>query len=120
MTLDQFRDMAFEGLVVECLTTQERRDVLELFEKAGVQVSGPSRNHLLVEAEEDYDTTYMHPGVEPDDGYVSCFRSFERAKRDMKHAISYGNIQDLIEDSSSPLDNRSDAEFASDFASLIC
>ena len=28
MTLDQFRDMASEGLVVECLTVQERRNTL--------------------------------------------------------------------------------------------
>ena len=34
MTLDQFRDMASEGLVVECLTVQERRNTLELFEEA--------------------------------------------------------------------------------------
>lgn len=119
MTLDQFRDMASEGLVVECLTVQERRNVLELFEDAGVPISSTSRDHLLVAAEDDHDTTYMHPGIEPDEGYVSCYRSFERAKRSIEHSISYNDVQDLIENPL-PLDDRSDVEFASDFASLLC
>ena len=120
MTLNQFRDMASEGLVVECLTVQERRNTLELFEEAGVKIRSTSKKHLLVTAEEDYDTTYMHPGIEPGKRqYVTCFRNFERAKRDIGQAVSYSDIQDLIENPS-PLGNRSDAEFANDFASLFC
>ena len=112
MTLDQFRDMASEGLVVECLTVQERRNTLELFEEVGIRISNTSREHLLVAAEEDYDTTYMHPGIDPGNRY------FERAKIDMRHAVSYDDIQDLIENPA-PLDDRSDVEFAKDFASLL-
>ena len=69
-------------------------------------------------AEEDYDTTYMHPGINPGRRYVTCYRYFERAKIDMRHAVSYGDIQDLIENPA-PLDDRSDVEFAKDFASLL-
>ena len=119
MTLDQFRDMASEGLVVECLTVQERRNTLELFEEAGFKISNTSKEHLLIAAEEDYDTEYLHPGINPSRRYVTCYRYFERAKSDIGQAISYGDIQDLVENSS-PLDDRSDAEFASDFASLLC
>ena len=119
MTLDQFRDMASEGLVVECLTVQERRNTLELFEEAGFKISNTSKEHLLIAAEEDYDTEYMHPGINPGRRYVTCYRYFERAKSDIGQAVSYGDIQDLVENSS-PLDDRSDAEFASDFASLLC
>lgn len=118
MTLAQFRDMASEGLVVECLTVQERRNTLELFEEVGIRISNTSREHLLVAAEEDYDTTYMHPGINPGRRYATCYRYFGRAKIDMRHAVSYGDIQDLIENPT-PLDDRSDAEFASDFASLL-
>lgn len=119
MTLDQFRDMALEGLVVECRTVQERRDTLELFETAGIEISGPSMEHLLVAAEEDCDTDYMHPGIDPDRRYVTCYRYFERAKIDVRYAVSYKDIQDLIE-SPPLLDERSDAEFAEDFALLLC
>ena len=118
MTLDQFRDMASEGLVVECLTVQERRNTLELFEEVVIRISNTSREHLLVAAEEDYDTTYMHPGIDPGRRYVACYRYFERAKIDMRHAVSYDDIQDLIENPA-PLDDRSDVEFAKDFASLL-
>lgn len=119
MTLDQFRDMASEGLVVECLTVQERRNTLELFEEAGFKISNTSKEHLLIAAEEDYETEYMHPGINPGRRYVTCYRYFERAKSDIGQAVSYGDIQDLVENPS-PLDDRSDAEFASDFASLLC
>lgn len=119
MTLDQFRDMASEGLVVECLTVQERRNTLELFEEAGIRISDTSRDHLLVAAEDDHDTIYMHPGVRPDGQQVTCFRDFVRAKREVGRAIYYRNIRNLIENPP-PLDNRSDTEFASDFASLLC
>lgn len=119
MTFDQFRDMASEGLVVECLTVQERRNTLELFEEAGVKISSISREHLLVAAEEDCDTTYMHPGIMPGRRYVTCYRHFERAKIDIRHAVSYDDIQDLIE-GPALLDDRNDAEFAKDFASLLC
>lgn len=44
MTLDQFRDMASEGLVVECLTVQERRNTLELFEEAGFKSATQAKN----------------------------------------------------------------------------
>lgn len=118
MTLDQFRDMALEGLIVECHTVQERRDTLELFEVAGLEISGPTMEHLLVAAEDDYDTGYMHPGISRGRRYVTCYKYFERAKIDVMHAVSYNDIQDLIE-SPSMLDERSDAEFAEDFASLI-
>lgn len=119
MTLDQFRDMASEGLVVECSTVQERRNTLELFEEAGITISDTSRDHLLVVAEDDYDTAYMHPGIRPGGRYVTCFRNFERAKIEIGQAISYSDVQDLIENPTL-LDDRSDAEFASDFASLLC
>lgn len=119
MTFDQFRDMVLEGLVVECDTVQERRNVLELFKELGYGIGSASMEHLLVEAEDDYDTEYMHPGFDPSNQYASCYRNFERAKRDMMHAISYDNIRELIENPT-PLDDRSDTEFANDFASLLC
>lgn len=119
MTLDQFRDMASEGLVVECQTVQERRNVLELFDEAGIKISDTTQRHLWVTAERDSDTTYMHPGTDPGERNVTCYRDFERAKRDIEWAIPYSDVQDLIENPT-PLDDRSDAEFASDFASLLC
>lgn len=119
MTSDQFRDMALEGLVVECATVQERRNTLELFKELGFEIGSASMAHLLVEAEDDYDTAYMHPGFEPRNGYASCFRNFERARKDVEHSISYKDIQDIFE-SPLPIDDRSDAEFASDLASLLC
>ena len=53
MTSDQFRDMALKGLVVECVTVQERRNTLELFKELGFEIGPASMEHLLVEAEED-------------------------------------------------------------------
>ena len=119
MTFDQFFKMAVEGLVVKCSTVRERRNVLELFEECGFKISIASRKHLQGPAKEDSDITYMHPGFNPVNQQVSCFRSFERAKTEMRHAISYNDIQDTIENPP-PLDDRSDTEFANDFASLLC
>lgn len=119
MTSDQFRDMALKGLVVECVTVQERRNTLELFKELGFEIGPASMEHLLVEAEEDYDTEYMHPGFKPYNGRVSCFRYFEHAKEDVQHAISYKDIQNLVENPP-PIDDRSDDEFVSDLASLLC
>lgn len=119
MELEQFRDMALESIVVRCDTVQERRNVLELFEGLGFEIGSASMEHLFVEAEEDDDTEYMHPGFSPKNRYVSCYRYFERAKDDVEHAISYEDIQNLIE-SPPPLDERSDAEFEEDFAALLC
>lgn len=40
---------------------------------------------------------YMYPGFKPYNGRVSCFRYFEHAKEDVQHAISYKDIQNLVE-----------------------
>ena len=55
MTSDQFRDMALKGLVVECVTVQERRNTLELFKELGFEIGPASMEHLLVEAEVFFD-----------------------------------------------------------------
>lgn len=121
MTLKQFCEMARDsGLVVRCSTVYERRNVLELFEEAGFPISSVSSRHLLVEAGEDDDDEYMHPGYDANKGYTSCFRSFDIATQcQTRHGVSYDDVRNLIEDPL-PIDNRNDAEFAEDFAALFC
>ncbi len=118
MTLAEFQDIATEGVVVECITKQQRKSVLELFDENGFRIGSASRVHLGV-SEKDFDTEYMHPGYEPHRGYVSCYRNFERVKSYIGHGIKYDDIKDAIENPQ-PLDKRNDAEFADDFAALMC
>lgn len=60
----------------------------------------------------------MHPAFRPSKGRVTCFRSVSGAMEFIANAIKYDDVKDIIENPP-PLDDRSDAEFASDFASLL-
>jgi len=117
MTLSEFQEVASEGVVVECLNAEQRRSVLELFEGYGYAIGSASRGHLRVERNPD--TTFMHPGFRPSKGYVSCFRTVNGAKAFVAHTIQYEDVRNIIEHPPM-LDERSDAEFASDFAALMC
>lgn len=117
MTSNEFRDMANEGIVIECLTTQQRREVLELFEENGFPIGSATKAYMRPEA--DRNTMYMHPALKPDESYVCCYREFSQASEDVVNAVRYEDVRSLIENPA-PLDDRSDAEFASDFASLLC
>lgn len=117
MTLAEFRDIADRGVIVECSNTAQRRSVLELFEEYGFYIGLTTREYLR--PDKDRDTTFMHPAFRPSKGRVTCFRSVAGAKEFIANAIKYDDIKDIIENPP-PLDDRSDAEFASDFASLLC
>lgn len=117
MTFDQFRDMASEGIVVKCDTVQERRNVLELFKELGFEIGSASMEHLLVEAENDYDTEYIHPGFLPSMRHVSCYRNYG-SKTGARYKILYDDIRELSE-TPEPLDTRSKDEFLSDFTLLL-
>lgn len=117
MTFDEFRDIATEGLAVRCHTTQQRRDIIQLFDDCGFFIGDETRRHL--DNTNDNDTTYMHPSYIPSRGYVTCYRDFETAIIYVKHGVDYEEVRSLIENSS-PIDDRSDAEFARDFALLLC
>jgi len=117
MTLSEFKDMANEGIVIECLTTQQRREVLEFFEENGFPVGPATRAYMRPEG--DRNTTYMHPALKPDESRVCCYREFGRAAEDVVNAIRYEDVRILIENPL-PLDSRRDAEFSNDFASLLC
>ena len=117
MTLDEFQKCASEGLVVECKTAQQRRDVLELFEESGFFLSPETKKYFRPESSAN--VTYMHPGYIPRKNCVTCYRNFEAAIESMKYGVRYEEIRDIIENPP-PLDCRSDAEFANDFASLMC
>lgn len=116
MTSSEFKEMASEGLVVECLTTQQRREVLELFEEHGFVIGSATKAYIRPEG--DRRTEYMHPAFSPEDSCVCCYREFSRASEDLEYAVRYEDVRSLIENPP-PLDDRSDAEFASDFASLL-
>lgn len=77
MTLSEFKDMANEGIVIECLTTQQRRKVLELFEENGFPVGSATRAYMRPEG--DRNITYMHPAFKPDESLVCCYRKFGQA-----------------------------------------
>lgn len=117
MTIYEFLELVEKGIVVRCQTIQQRRDVLELFAENGFTISTSSRKYLPPENNEG--TSFMHPSYVPWRENVSCYRNFERAAEEIVSGIEYEDIRSLIEDTS-PLDGRSDAEFVSDFASLIC
>lgn len=116
MTLSEFKDMANEGIVIECLTTQQRRKVLELFEENGFPVGSATRAYMRPEG--DRNITYMHPAFKPDESLVCCYRKFGQVAEDVVNAIRYEDVQALIENPL-PLDDRNDVEFANDFASLL-
>ncbi len=65
------------------------------------------------------DTSFMHPAYNPDIDYVYCYRDFERAQEDIEHGVSYSDIKGILENLPK-LDERSDTEFADDFAALMC
>lgn len=117
MTSNEFRDMANEGIVIECLTAQQRREVLELFEENGFPIGSATKAYMRPEG--DRNTVYMHPALKPDESCVCCYREFGRASEDVANAVRYEDVRCLIENTS-PLDDRSDTEFANDFASLLC
>lgn len=104
MNFDEFRDR----LAVRCHTTQQRRDIIQLFGDCGLFISNSSNN-----------TTYIHPSYIPSRGYGTCHGDFETAITCVKHGIDYEEVRSLIENQS-PIDDRSDAEFARDFALLLC
>lgn len=116
MTLTEFKSLAYEGIVIECLTTQQRREVLELFEECGFNLGRATRVYIFPDG--DGSTTYMHPAFNPDESRVCCYKKFERAAEDVTNAIRYEDVRSLIENLP-PLDDRSEAEFASAFVSLL-
>lgn len=117
MTSNEFKDMANEGIVIECLTTQQRREVLELFEQNGFAIGSATKTYMRPEG--DRSTLFMHPAFNPDNPLVCCYREFGQASKYVVNAVRYEDVRNLIEDSS-PLDDRSDTEFANDFVSPLC
>lgn len=116
MTLAEFQDIADRGVVVECLNAVQRKNVLELFEECGYCIGPASREYLC--PDRGGDTVFMHPAFRPTKSRVSCFRSVSGAMGFVSNAIKYNDVKDIIENPL-PLDNRSDAEFANEFASLL-
>lgn len=116
MTIVEFERLAHEGLVVQCQTPQQRREILELFDNCGFVIGANSKKHLLPNG--DRDVRFMHPGTNSMGAYITCYRNFELAKEDVVHAISYEDICNLI-GSPPKIDERSDAEFAEDFSLLM-
>lgn len=115
MTLAEFRDIADRGIIVECFNITQRKNVLELFEDCGYRINFASRGYL----DSDTDTVFLHPAFRPSKGRVTCFRSIPGAMEFVANAIKYDDIKDIIENPP-PLDDRSYAEFVSDFVSLLC
>ena len=116
MTLAKFRDIADRGVIVECLNVAQRKNVLELFEECGYHIGFASQDYLRPGG--DRDATFIHPAFRPSKGRVTCFRSVSGSMEFIANAIKYDDVKDIIENPP-PLDDRSDAEFASDFASLL-
>ena len=117
MTLAEFRDIADRGVIVECFDAAQRKNVLELFEDCGYRIGFTSRSHL--DSDADTDAVFLHPAFRPSKGCITCFRSVPGAMEFIANAIKYDDVKDIIENPP-PLDDRSDTEFANDFASLLC
>lgn len=117
MTLAEFRDIADRGVVVECLNVAQRKNVLELFDECGYHIGLSTREYLQPGG--DRSTMFMHPAFRPSKSRVSCFRSISGAMEYVANMIKYADVKDIIENPP-PLDDRSDAEFAEDLASLLC
>ncbi len=118
MTFSQFEELANNGVIVECKTVLQRRNVLELFQEMGFEAGAASKAHLVLDVEEDKDTRFMHPGVNANSRRVSCYRKFDEARSTIGHGVYYQDIANLAENPRL-LDDRSDEEFLKDFALLI-
>jgi len=118
MTVDEFRELASEGVVVECSNLKQRREVIELFKECGYALNPATQSYLTPEGSH-FSTVYMHPGFRPSRDCVSCFKTIVGAKDFVAHAIQYEDVRNIIEHPPM-LDERSDTEFAREFAALMC
>lgn len=117
MTFDQFCSMAREGVAVQCRTAKERKEVLELFDECGFRIGSATMSYMRPDGERNI--TYMHPVYQPKEDIVCCYKHFEIARCNVSHGIRYEDVRNLIENPPK-IDERSDAEFANDFVSLMC
>lgn len=113
MTSAQLVEMVVQdGCRIKCDTVEQRRAVLDFFDEQGIKLGANTRRHLDIPAEWDTDREYMHPG------YSRVFEHINLSSKPDNY-IEYEQVKSVVESTPKTLDDRSDAEFAKDFALLL-
>lgn len=117
LSIDEFKEAIYDGVVIECDSPKERNRVLEFLLALDFCV-GPNTLRYL-EVGHENDSAYLNPGMSDDSGRICCYRLI----RD-KSSIPYSSVDGIIDvymayiDSN--LDGRTVEEFDRDFISLMC
>lgn len=116
MTVQELIDILKSGAVIECSNVFQRKNVLEFFDNLDFVIGPNTRTLMNIDEERGRDTDYMHPGLNTDRKCIACYASTRG-----KTSVNYKDIADIVENPYIPkIDERSDAEFAEDFALLMC
>lgn len=111
MTVDEVRSCINAGGVIECENVFQRGEAVQFLIDIGYEIHPVAKDWL--ERNPD-NPQFLHPGLDDGKPKLTCWRWTEG-----KQTIPFRDIEDLIAKNDSLFDERSDAEFAEDFALLI-
>jgi len=113
MTCEELIEEVVDGACIKCNTKMQRRTVLEFFEDHNFKISSIAREFLEIPVENDADFLHMRVGFNKLSSRITVYRILYKCE------INYDKVKEILEAPPKPLDDRSDSEFASDFASLM-
>lgn len=112
MTIDDVKRCINAGGVVWCENVIQRGDAIQFLVDIGYEIHPSAKDWLKRNPDSP---EFLHPGLDSSSvAKINCWRRAEG-----KPKIPFENIKDLIDKTNLPIDERSDAEFAEDFALLI-
>lgn len=111
MTIDEVKRCIDEGGVIKCKDVCQRMDAVQFLVDIGYELHPAAKKWL---AENPNNTDYMYPGLNDGNHKVTCYRA-----NFGKEIILFRDIESLIAQNDTPIDERSSEEFSEAFMALM-
>ena len=110
MTFDEVRRHIDEGGVIRCENVYQREEAVKFLVDIGYELHPAAKKWL---DENPNNTDFMYPGLDTGNHKVTCYRGNHG-----KQTILFRDIEVLIAQNDTPIDERSSEEFLAAFAEL--
>lgn len=111
MTVDEVKRCIEEGSVVRCENVYQREEAIQFLVDIGFELLPAAERWLQ---KHHTDATFLHPGLDDGEPKITCWRTASG-----KQEISFGEVEALIAQNDTSIDERSNEEFQSAFAELM-